>query len=248
MRRKRQKFTWLPVLGSSIETDAGSWRPCFNRLAIRPTLDAGEEPSTTNAAMEIIAVTPDFTPEVGTAGEEDLTLRDFTEGQEYILKRIVGKVFVGCSSTTPTSGMSDWPSVIVKCGFAVARAADFDQTITSLPDEDIDVLAANNVQDPWIWQRTWQLGAANVDFDSQAQNAVWPTNNALYAGGLQTGPHIDSKVARRITREHRLWFVASCVGFDHGGLLVTQQGTQVDIVLDVRYLGAMRRAKNVSSF
>jgi len=240
MRRRKQKFTWLPVLGSRFgEGEAFYGTSTFFEELVPPLLDINP-PTMDNAGLFCIPVVPDFSQQPDIL---DLTasLRDRVEGQDWLLKRLVGKLHV---STRDEDTTDTWPAVLVTCGFFVARSYDADPAACDLQDEEIDPRATDNVQDPWIWRRTWKLGVTSSNDWGYAGG--WPKNNAAY-GSVADGPHIDSKVARRITREHRLWFAGSAFGVSPRGL-ISDDECHIDLSLDLRVLGAMRRGKNVSSF
>lgn len=244
-RRRKSKYSWFPVLGSIFSGDGGTHRVStfFNELTVRG--DDSDIPTVGNG-MFIMPLVPDFTPQEA-GGTTEFTLSDFVQGQDYILKRIVGKIFV--SLDQPQGTTAGWPSILVTAGFFVARNDEDNTADIALDDTSIDPQGLLNVQNPWIWRRQWMLGNPGVFADAFTGNPGWPQNNAGYPGVLD-GPHIDSKVARRIVREQRLWFVCSAMGISPGGTQQPPDGadTRVNVALDVRILGAMRRAKNKSAF
>lgn len=242
MRRKRGKYTWFPVLGSSFGAtpgpDANHVGFVFQELIV-PALDI-TPPTIENGGLAVNAVVPDFTQY--NDGTATASLLDEVQGQEYVLKRIVGKIFV---SLRQTAGLEDpWPAVIVTCGLLVARALDESQGEIELQDNEVDPNNALNAGQPWIWRRSWKF--SNFEVSESNDAGAWPANNSQ-CGSVLDGPHIDAKVSRRVRREHRLWLASSAFGISPTGLTATS-GAAVDINMDIRLLGAMRRGRNESSF
>lgn len=242
MRRRKTKYTWFPSLGTTLTSGAFSYRTSSQFLELLTPIADGEAPTVDNGGSICVPVIPDYSEieSVGSATDTDLTLRDYVEGQDYLLKRIVGKCFV---SARGQSG-NIYSAVVVTAGFFVARALDADSTAVGLNDDEIDPGAAQNVMQPWIWRRQWKLGV--VGSDAYQASGEWPPNNALLGSALD-GPHIDARVSRRVTKEHRLWFAATVLGIKPDSLSSTAVVTS-DVQLDVRVLGALRRGKNTSSF
>lgn len=244
-RRNRTKATWFPILGNTYDSEDGFYADASFNIGtpgVPATLALGPSQS-------VYAITKDFTQiPSATAGQTDgPSLRDYVEGQTYLLQRIVGNVHLQCVSNQPSPPQpNDWPYIKVAAAFFVARADDEDQTIPSLSDEECDPWNADNIQNPWIWRRTWMLNNPNTSHFGLA-TFDWPNVNSEYPADC--GPHIDSKVKRAIRREQRLWFVLSARGWD--GNNVTQGNfypPYVRGVLDVRLVGTLRRSKNASSF
>lgn len=254
-RRRRSKYTWFPTLGTVFTTtppeedpvsyhDAGFLIP---RTYVPGSLTTGATP-TNGVATYTFPIVPDFTAETTFAASgNDFSLRDRVEGQDWLLKRLVGKIFLTTGQLqTNTTG---WDAVRITAGFFVARAEDDQQNQVDLFEEEFNTMAADNVQDPWIWRRSWMLSSRVTT----TPNSGFAGNNTILGAGIFDGPHIDSKVARRITREHRLWFVVNAAGFDvdgdpAGGRAAETENPFISGWLDLRVLGTMRRGKNKSSF
>lgn len=197
----------------------------------------------------VISLVPDETFQPDAAGVNQVSLRDFTEGQDWFLKRIVGKctirTFRGASGTS-------WHNLFIAAAFFVARAQDDNQELPDLTVDEYDPLNSQNVRQPWIWRRTWQLSTGAPQIDPGVITAP-PPNMNQFGPGLLDGPHIDAKTARRIRREERLWFVINCSGFDIelgvGRDLGAGAGsTGIFGELDYRVLSQMRRSTNRSTF
>ena len=74
----------------------------------------------------------------------------------------------------------------------------------------------------------------------------FPIANSNYVGDA-SGPHIDSKVKRRILREQRLFFALTAVGWDGERREVQSLGPsqgEIHAYLDLRIFGKMMRGKN----
>lgn len=216
-----------------------------------------QSPDSNGAATSIFVtpLVPDETQYPDVTADAASTLRDFTEGQDWFLKRIVGKVFLRTRhDTTATQGQA-WPNLRIACAFFVGKSKDDTPDDPDFDNTEIDPLGSQNVRQPWIWRRVWHLSTgapyANAAVGTQ-QVAAWPNMN-LFGPGLLDGPHIDAKTARRIRREERLWFVSSVQGYQvvpgADGQSV-EFGDDVAVIgdLDYRILGAMRKSTNRSTF
>lgn len=105
-----------------------------------------------------------------------------------------------------------------------------------------------NTRNPWMFRRTWRFinpGSGTLQFGN-----TFMTDNS-FCGDRESGPHIDVRVARRIRREERLWYAFSVIPADIGIASVTgtvAQQMTVEGKCDLRFLGAMRRSNNRSTF
>lgn len=245
MRRKRKtRYTWLPVTGSNRGGGEGTYE--YNARGI-PSLQTPVVSGTPGPQQNVFAVIPDTTSNPG----GDSSLADVVQGQDWILKRIVGKIHLQCTAqSTGTLRGTIWSQVLVSVGFFIARAQDQAQTTVDLDQIEVEPMSRLNTMNPWIWRRTWILSNPAYTRSAASLLPQWPNTTAGY-GSMAEGSHIDSKVSRRILREHRLWCVTSTVGGDPEfdtvtGTLASQP--TVDGFIDLRVLGAMRRGRNVSSF
>jgi len=242
-RRKRGSGgVWLPTLGTNWIT--GEENYVESGFSFRT--DDVSNVRSDGPTVKYFPVTKDFTVEPETFfGLQTQTLRDEVQGNAWLLKRIVGRLNLECEQSD-TSLTDDWPFLQVAAGFFVSRAADVDQSFPDLGDEEIDVMGVNNIADPWIWRRTWLLAnPASLG----ALNDATPTSNSRYNGDLG-GPVIDSKVARRIEREHRLWFAISTMGWNGSDIQVPDSGAQPRVKgwLDIRLFGRMTSGRRTGSF
>lgn len=262
MRRKRKtKYTWLPIQNGRLFEDGGSSDASFQNFV----LDVPSDGNTVTGVVPVVADLPQGTlTTVESEGIGEII------GNEYILKRIVGKCFT--SLTTSYEGGSalgvdllEDAAVIVTAGFFVARA---DPAVLTAPigydaGPEASLLygpqTAELTRQPWIWRRTWLLGAGGFgpgltedlgttipDTSVIRGRGSWPFNNAGY-GSVADGPHIDAKTGRRIRLEERLWFAAGACNINPTGHSVSLVQT-VEVTLDCRYLGALRRPRSRSNF
>jgi len=264
MRRRTRgsRFTWMPMLGTVFSGGGeGTYQTAFARAYVQPNQDLGVPPTLDHGSgvgsAFITALVPDYTEQPDPAQGTAFTLRDYTEGQDWFLRRIVGKLTVGCATLNNTLNQKEvWPAVLVTAGFFVARSQDVSEGQVDLATNEWDPQDLRNIRQPWIWRRTWVLGAAQVAVptgnptDPQL-SALWPNTNESF-GSMADGPHVDAKTLRRIRREERLWMALSVLGLGEAGTTtVSSASTQqplVQIYYDLRALGAMRKAKNASRF
>lgn len=254
-RRRKQKYTWLPTLGG-LTTDGNPTPSTYgtsyfsgvvqvNTAALGPT------------DLYVTPIVPDASFFVDEASEQGLSLRDLTEGQDWLLKRIVGKLFINIPPIVTTVGQNPY-IFTVGAGFFVGRADDTNPNIPDTNNAEIDPLGSRNIRQPWIWRRTWLLrnsGAPppTVPMGGWGVADSWLAGANVYlnGGSEKDGPHIDSKIARRIRREERLWFVLNAYGKNavSNDIQVEYAGTSpVEFTLDYRILGQMRRSTNKSTF
>ena len=152
----------------------------------------------------VIPVTKDFTqlPSSNFGTITGAGLRDEVEGQSWLLKRLVGNIFCQYVNADGNSDPSQfWRQALVTAGFFVSRNIDSIQGEPDLDYDEYDPMFLDNITNPWIWRRSWILSnpEGNVVRDD------FPIANSNYVGDA-SGPHIDSKVKRRILREQRLFF------------------------------------------
>lgn len=258
-KRRRTRYTWLPVLpqvNNLSGTDFYVQTREFNT-----NITAGGDPG-----LVIFPVTTDFSREDVNVGGSQV-MGEILQS-DYFLRRIVGKLHLSYSQDIAAYASNQppiWPAVLVTAGFFVARAAS-DATVgfvpigitTGVTIEDFNnynPLASATVREPWIWRRTWTLGN-NYDAFAFAGTlnsgeAFFPANNANY-GSVLDGPHIDAKTARRVKNDERLWFAVGIVpvlnSLPPGKDVPANANSAVYGTLDVRLLGAQRKAKNSGAF
>jgi len=263
-RRRRSRGTWFPTIGTFIDGEDSTSGKQFVLAAL-----------TTGAINTLITpVTLDRPREGDDIGDDSLA--DIV-GSEYILLRIVGKLLayrtVDLAAGAGEVAFDNAPAVLFGCGFFVARANDAssgggeDTPIGSASaterNDNYSPLEADTVREPWIWRRTWILGCHGnnvtpqmngqlyggaTDSPASPQGAfAFPPSTALY-GSIADGPHIDSKVKRRIRQDDRLWFAISCCTWPINTAINTERNFGVRGYLDYRMFASLRKARNTSAF
>lgn len=238
MRKRKTRYQWLQPLGI-----AGNVFDENDDTVGRETVLLPWPNGTTYT--KIVPLIADFPEEdIGAGGP-----MGYVNNNDYIIKRIVGKLFVGVApSATGASG------VLVAAGIFAARAdSGFTAGAGNLPIGATNTGIQNdtyeygplhlvNSTQPWIWRRTWVLGNSGVAADAVSR---FPVTNAGY-GSIQDGPHIDAKTARRVNKEERLWLALSA-----RNMAVNSNGAAPGAVytyFEARFLGRMARARNRGVF
>jgi len=262
MRRRRSGGTWFPIIGTgeSVATAAAVRQFTGDFAAV------SADPFTL-----ISPVTFDVPQEGGTLDNED-SLSDII-GSEYVLKRIVGKAFITRRiDLQDVNGNDIEPALLVGVGFFVARANDAasgggeDTPIGSATaaerQDNYSVTGIKTVREPWIWRRTWVLGSAGSNrgvtgVAGTASKAVgaagtiagsFPASTALY-GSVADGPHIDSRVKRRVRQDDRLFVAVTAQPFPIGQeTSITNANVGIRGAIELRIFGALRKAANTSAF
>jgi len=226
-RRRKSTGAWLPIIPSAYGSETASLTFYESSLTLPTPVSAGD------TSIAVTPLTYDDSSNQIDSGDAS-SLRDKVEGQDYLLKRIVGKVWMDIASEDE-SELVDGIGCIAACVLPTDDAG-----APSIPAEEYHPLYTQNSQQPWIWRRTWRL-ARQVD----GVNGIYPPSTGYYHGSMDSG-HIDTKgTFRRITKEHRVFLVAAF------GALTTAGDASSGLIqwgADVRLYGQMRRAKNVSSF
>lgn len=258
-RRRRSRGTWLPILGNQ-----SSQNEDLNSSTIYLDL---EVPANGTPIFGIVPIVYDDMPDPGGAISPSYDLAGII-GSEYIIKRILGSIFVSRGITTTTSYLTQAASIQVDAGFFVARRGDdaesigpigyFDQTVT----ENLRDYSPNRQETarlPWMWKRQWILGNApalnELYFNNNLPNldgsAFFPDTNALY-GSIREGTHVDVKSRRRVQKDQRLFFAIQARNWTISDL--TTEATAVTgnshvwASLDVRVFGALAKARSRSAF
>lgn len=265
--RRRTRGTWFPNTGTFIEAD--------------DSVGGREILVTPGAGGTISTVITDLTFDRPLEGE-DIQGQDTLSqiiGSEYVLQRIVGKVFAHrrivptfASAIGLDLAVDNGPAILLGCGFFVARANDsssgggadtpIGSATTTERNDNYSPLEVDTVREPWIWRRTWILGSLGAQWsdptiaggnrstfllsNSSLPPGAYPPSTAGY-GSVADGPHIDSRVKRRVNQDNRLWFAVSACNFPTG-TSSANQAHDVTVYLDYRIFGSLRKAKGTSAF
>lgn len=224
---------WLPNTGHQA---TGADQFIVGSNAVGPTFGAGGLNTTINS------LTLDYPADAVRAGAvQPLSLSDY-QGSGYRLRRVVGKFFCGIDQDVGDGQGNSYPeAALVAAGLIVLRVDSTTGAPLNATANDYSPLNLDNVQDPWIWRRTWMLsnfqgfaggGGAHTAY------SYYPITNAEY-GSVKDGPHLDQKTARRVSDEERLFLVVSTVY--PSGLAADVAGT-VRWVFDYRILASPLRS------
>lgn len=244
-RRRSRRYTWFPIFGTDYETaPPAQGEVTFYHDAGNLSLSA---PVAIGQLGNIIAIPllRDSDIDSDTVGEQ-ISLRDRVEGKDYFVERVVGKTWAALKQEQAGSEEEIGAAVIVATAFAVLPVNEAGQP--AQPGEQYSPLRANNSAQPWMWRRTWTLWN-NLALDLGGNFYTGPTNVASY-GSVADGGHIDIKSVRRVRREERLFIIAQAALLQNAAGNTSEINTSMEIVwgYDVRVLGAMRRARNQSTF
>jgi len=243
-RRKRPRVAWMPTFGGAPIDDpewlAGPW------AGVQASLDLIQDDTIEDGVVwNAFPLTFDQTQEAtaSQAAPTDRTLRDIVQGNEWRLRRIVGKAFISTNHTAVGSTLP--PLIDVALGFIVCNTYDDGAPLTDF--NEVNPLTQDSMEDPWIWRRRWilcpQVAAPADNSRNDPRQWGFPTANVSY-GSVADGPHIDAKTARVIHRSERLFVVLAARRYvgDHIDINPeTQfQDVGVELLLDYRILGSLR--------
>lgn len=234
----------MPTFGGApiAETLPDAWPGIETELTIEAIGTPGEA-----VAWDAFPLTFDETEDSETAQADPAkrTLRDIVQGNEWRLRRIVGKSFIVAAPNTAL-GATTSALVDVALGFMVCKTYDDGAPLTDF--NEVNPLAQDSMEDPWIWRRRWLLNPyGNVvpitpaDGGRAFQPFIWgfPNSTAGY-GSVADGPHIDAKTARVIHRQERLFGVLAARRSFLAMTPTTVGDYTVRMLLDYRLLGGLR--------
>lgn len=250
MRRKRKRFTWLPIEPNFVQGIENAGVTWFEGFLTPESIVGGT--SGIDTSFLVADGTQQNEPGSGlTTGPGNQTfqtasLRDLTEGQDYVVERIVGKFWAQADQFTVQETEATSLRMLLKAGIAVVPVDD-DGNL-SLDTDSMSPFRANNVQQSWMWQRSWILNNNFVD-TLAGDSLVGPTSTHEY-GSVHEGGHLDVKSVRRLTRDQRLVMIVEATTVDQGGTdePVARFDGRIRYGYDIRVLGAMRRGRHKSTF
>jgi len=256
--KRRTKYTWFPTIGTNV---GGPGAPDDNVSGREFIIFA--TPQTTNVIISPLTVdVPLEGDDIDTTAPGQLA---GAVGQEYFIRRVVGKVFAATRIARNTGNdPSTPPAALLGVGLFVARANDSSQghdtpigsASASERQENYNPLGEETIREPWIWRRTWVLGNTatrefaianvwgNVPTSDFAENN-FPSSTAGY-GSVMDGPHMDAKTARRVGNDERLWIAIAATPLP----TVVPFGEDLSIsgYFDFRILAQLRRARQRGVF
>jgi len=235
--RRKPKVVWLPAdinnrLGTA-PVAATSGQDSQTIIHIFTGNPLGAVPIT-----EEIPIVKDFT-QANELLKVETSLADI-EQSGYRLRRIVGKLSFAALQNSAV-GVADASIFHVTAGFIIRRIDDAGNSFASVGAAGLDIstVTFNNIADPWIWRRSWDLSdnsAAAAALDPNVL-AYAPSNVRDYAGGNSDGPHVDQKTARIVGPEERLFLSVTVEGIN--GSAQGEPGALV-MIGDLRILASMR--------
>lgn len=269
-RRKRKRFTWFPIIGTQNGVPENT-DDTNGRIFGVPVDGSGA--SNAIAFPLLPDVQTDADNVLGNNAQLLLAL-----STDYEIERIVGKCFVGARGPND-AGAEVAPKVIqAACGLFVAKQADAQAgggvnlplgapTLIELL-ENYSPATNDTARSPWMWKRDWILSTGRLPLSPSTANAfmpvmtnvggannlvgaTFPTSNVQY-GSVMDGPHVDSKVNRRVRSDSRLWFIVAARSLDR--LLGNQDEPTANVLsevvgcINIRVLGALRRPQKTGSF
>lgn len=243
-RRRKPRVVWLPTFGHATsafgEVTGGaagiSGQIQFDSDAViydafPVTFDQSIDPALAQTQQPVGGI---YVP----------NLQDLVSGNEYRLRRIVGKIFLSATSDELDDPAEN--SALVDCAFGFIVCKTDDDGAPTTDFNEVNPLQQQSMEDPWIWRRRWLLNpygnSRTIDVTNTALNNpalnLYPPTNAQY-GSVADGPHIDQKTARIIHHSERLFGVVAVRGFGWGGDLQFA-GMQLSYLLDYRLLASLR--------
>lgn len=226
-RRKRPAVMWAPNNGHG--ADGANW------IADTITVPAASGPAGTVTTM--YSLIPDYPVDAVRASNPTAvtTMADY-EGSGYRLRRIVGKFFAAIDQDVGTGvAPGQYPEAgLLTAGLIILRVDGISGAPLGVLTPNIySPQALDNVQDPWIWRRTWVLGNDRSHGGAFTGISLFPSANTSEPSSVD-GPHLDQKTARRVSSEERIQLVISCSSLENG-LAADTNGT-IRFVFDYRLL------------
>jgi len=229
MRRFRSRGTWFPTIGSAGADDIDN----VSGKEFSLVLNAGGTTS-----VIVAPCTYDVPAEGDIVDPDDPGALAGMVGQEYFLRRIVGKIWVAASQLA-----EDTPVVIQVTAGLIIRRADNTGTSLALQAGNATNLAGDDIEnqsDPWIWRRAWLLRnnlATRVTLDF----VNTPTNNYSPGyGSAVDGAHVDIKTGRIVSQEERLFLDVSSRVISEPTNPQASINLSTRILADLRCLASMR--------
>lgn len=232
-RRRRRRLVWLPLFGNAPAGSTAEERAIGTASNLVLTGDG-------LIRWEAFGLTYDYTDSASVEqGSYQRSLNDIVSGNEWLLKRIVGKFF---SAWRPGAegGEANAPPVIdVAAGFIVVKTDDSGNPTTNF--DEVNPLVQDSGEDPWIWRRRWFIATyaqLNPPGAIQYWGRSFPASTADYHS-VADGAHIDQQTARKIHRQERLYFVVAARTYDPDDSQSWSNPGTLCSYLDYRLLGCL---------
>lgn len=245
-RRKRRGGIWLPVYGNSV--NGASTDFVAGGQSIVPVADSGA------VIVEAVPVTFDYTESAWQtqSGALTNTLHDIVSGQEWRLRRIVGKLHAVHATRIPETNGTTAAATEFAAGYMVLKTDEEGDPLTDL--NEVNPLIQESADDPWIWRRKWILGNSSINvfgyFNEptdpvgkmvyQMGKYAWPYATANY-NSVADGPHIDQKTNRVIHRQERLFLIMATRIYNPTGQTIGPYSEESDVYVtyDHRFFGSL---------
>lgn len=241
-RKRRPRVAWFPTFGAVplAEATSGPAAGVEQQFEVDTFVPNGD------VVWDATALTFDVSEGSAQAQSDPnaKTLRDIIQGNEWRLRRIVGKAFI--HATQGTQGASGGTLADVALGFIVVKTDDDGGPTTDFGV--VNPLVQDSMEDPWIWRRRWLLQPAGQHFPTVPNTGdlrnnynyiQYPSTTAGY-GSVMDGPHIDAKIGRRIHRSERLYSVLAARKWNPNiGTGTPIVDFRVTCLLDYRILGSL---------
>jgi len=203
--RRRTKYTWLPSIGEAGGQGTGLPPRINDDIGFDFALSVAADPTLQETGIAIAPLVFDAPYEtsslLGTTGVAADTPLSWFLQNEYILRRIVGNLFITVDSRT--ENVNAPAAALVGAGFFVARAddtrANTDQPIgaseglqDAVPNSkgaifNYSPLSPTTAREPWIWRRTWILSPWGARIISGANAPISPSGASNLAALIDTG-------------------------------------------------------------
>lgn len=232
-RRRRNRGSWLALDPSVFVSEQ---QPVtYFQTQTNPVVVVGEHQGVVQTPILYdITRQPDAPSQDDSAGP---TMRDFVEGSELYIDRIVGKVWCDYENLDANNLVTN---LLVCMALAVLPVEDTGagsgQASFAGDPDDINPLIARNTMMPYIWRRTWMLYGATAGSFFVSER---PVCIADY-GSVMDGGHVDAKTRRRIRKNERLFHLFTSATLAVLGSPVSDN-VVIDYGYDFRVHGAMRR-------
>lgn len=160
-------------------------------------------------------------------------------GTDYILNRIVGKLFVSFIPDNQTN----ISSALVKAGIFIDRVNANGADANSLGGlaDAWGMFNESSVQKRWLWRRSWQL--SNTAYSNPLQGGIFPVSN-VYCGSAIDGPNLDCKAKARVTYQERLFLRVEAKANWFAGFPEESADGALNFVPDIRILAKPVRRNN----
>lgn len=262
-KRRSRKYTWFPVIEQQSQPEGQEQYDNTAGIQFDLVVNQGTD-------IHILPVTFDSPSEPSDFAASDHGVLAGMLGQEYFLRRLVGKVFAEYKGEQVANLIPAQPhAALFGAGFFVARASDSEVAGVGGADSPIGVstsqevienyspLSGSTIREPWIWRRTWILSNKGQRDIQSAQSSTGDRNFAIGTGfpdttagygSVMDGPHLDAKTGRLVRSDERLWFVVAARHWPLNDLDTNFASGEINGFLDLRILGALRRARNRGVF